>query len=58
MGDLDILIRSTPEKARLLGDILKQFGSAHSVFTESDFLKPGSLFSRDVSRLVPICSPA
>ena len=42
-GDLDILVRSTPENARLLVDILNEFGFAQSGFKEPDFLKPGQL---------------
>src|SRR6266581_3681471 len=33
-GDLDILVRSTPENARLLVDILNEFGFAKSGFKE------------------------
>jgi len=39
-GDLDILVRPTPENARLLVDLLKQFGFAHSGFKENDFIEP------------------
>jgi predicted nucleotidyltransferase len=39
-GDLDILVRPTPENARLLVDLLKQFGFAHSGFKEADFIEP------------------
>ena len=39
-GDLDILVRPTPENARLLVDLLKQFGFAHSGFKETDFTEP------------------
>ena len=42
-GDLDILVRSTPENARLLIDILNGFGFAQSGFKEQDFLKLGQL---------------
>ena len=42
-GDLDILVRSTPKNARLLVDILNEFGFAQSGFKEPDFLKPGQL---------------
>jgi hypothetical protein len=42
-GDLDILVRSTPENARLLVDILNVFGFAQSAFKEPDFLKPEQL---------------
>jgi hypothetical protein len=39
-GHLDILVRPTPENARLLVDLLKQFGFAHSGFKETDFIEP------------------
>jgi len=39
-GDLDILVRPTPENARILVDLLNQFGFAQSGFKESDFLEP------------------
>jgi hypothetical protein len=39
-GDLDILVRPTPENARLLVDLLKQLGFAHSGFKETDFIEP------------------
>jgi predicted nucleotidyltransferase len=39
-GDLDILVRATPDNARLLVDLLKQFGFARSGFKETDFMKP------------------
>ena len=39
-GDLDILVRPTSENARLLVDLLKQFGFAHSCFKETDFIEP------------------
>jgi hypothetical protein len=39
-GDLEILVRPTPENARVLVDLLKQFGFAHSGFKESDFIEP------------------
>jgi hypothetical protein len=42
-GDLDILVRSTAENARLLVDILNEFGFAESGFKEADFLKPEQL---------------
>jgi len=42
-GDVDILVRSTSENARLLIDILNEFGFARSGFKEQDFLKPGQL---------------
>jgi hypothetical protein len=33
-------VRPTPENARLLVDLLKQFGFAHSGFKETDFIEP------------------
>ncbi|PYL07098.1 MAG: hypothetical protein DME33_11625 [Verrucomicrobia bacterium] len=39
-GDLDILVRPTPDNARLLVDLLNQFGFAHSGFKETDFMEP------------------
>jgi hypothetical protein len=42
-GDLDILVRSTSENARLLVDLLNDFGFAESGFKEADFLKPDQL---------------
>src|SRR5438874_12911437 len=42
-GDLDILIRSTPKNARLLVDLLNEFGFAASGFKEADFLQGGQL---------------
>jgi len=42
-GDLDILVRSTPENARMLVHILNEFGFAASGFKESDFLKAEQL---------------
>ena len=42
-GDLEILVRSTPENARLLVDILNEFGFVKSGFKESDFLKAEQL---------------
>ncbi len=42
-GDLDILVRSTPENARLLVGILNEFGFAQSGFKEADFLQPQQL---------------
>ena len=42
-GYLDVLVRSTPENARLLVDILNEFGFAGSGFQEPDFLKPEQL---------------
>jgi len=42
-GDLDILVRATPENAAKLVDLLNQFGFAHSGFKESDFTRPEQL---------------
>ena len=42
-GDLDILVGSTPANARMLIDVLNQFGFAASGFKESDFLEAGQL---------------
>jgi hypothetical protein len=38
-GDLDILVRPTPDNARLLLALLNQFGFEQSMFTETDFLQ-------------------
>jgi hypothetical protein len=48
-GDLDIFVRSTPENALIIVDVLNKFGFAQSKFKEPDFLKPG---------LELICPPA
>ena len=42
-GDLDILVRSTPENARMLVDILNEFGFAEFGFKEADFLQSEQL---------------
>lgn len=42
-GDLDILVRATPENAARLVDLLNQFGFADSGFKESDFTQPEQL---------------
>ena len=42
-GDLDILVGSTPANARMLIDVLNEFGFAASGFKESDFLEAGQL---------------
>jgi hypothetical protein len=42
-GDLDILIRPTPENARLIALLLNQFGFAESGFRETDFIEPGQI---------------
>ena len=39
-GDLDILVRPTPDNARLLLALLNQFGFEQSRFKETDFLQP------------------
>ncbi len=39
-GDLDILVRATPDNARLLLALLNQFGFEQSGFKETDFLQP------------------
>ena len=38
-GDLDILVRSPAENARILVDLLNQFGFGQSGFEEFDFFK-------------------
>src|ERR1700704_5127847 len=38
-GDLDILIRATPENARRLVDLLNHFGFADTDFKDSDFIE-------------------
>ena len=42
-GDLDILVRATPENAAKLVDLLNHFGFADSGFKESDFTQPEHL---------------
>ena len=42
-GDLDILVRSPAENARIPVDLLNQFGFGQSGFEELDFLKPEQL---------------
>jgi predicted nucleotidyltransferase len=39
-GDLDILVRATPENAAKLVDLLNHFGFADSDFQQSDFTQP------------------
>ena len=39
-GDLDVLIRPTPDNARLLLAVLNQFGFEQSGFAAPDFLQP------------------
>jgi hypothetical protein len=57
-GDLDILVRSSPENARLVIDTLNEFGFTKSGFKEADFLKPEQQSSLDALRLELISSPA
>ena len=38
-GDLDILVRPTPDNGRVIVDLLNQFGLGQSGFEELDFLK-------------------
>jgi hypothetical protein len=40
---LDILVRPTPDNARLLLALLNQFGFEQSGFKETDFLQPGQI---------------
>lgn len=42
-GDLDILVRATPENAAKLVDLLNHFGFADPGFEESDFTEPEQL---------------
>ena len=42
-GDLDILIRPTPDNARLLLALLNEFGFEQSGFKETDFLQPDQI---------------
>ena len=42
-GDLDILVRATPENAAKLVDLLNHFGFGDSGFKESDFTQPEKL---------------
>ena len=42
-GDLDILVRPTPENARSLVNILNEFGFAGAGFKEPDFLQADQL---------------
>src|SRR5262245_29019922 len=39
-GDLDILVRPTPDNAQQLLEILNQFGFGQAGFKETDFLEP------------------
>ena len=42
-GDLDILVRPEPENARLIAQLLNQFGFAQLGFRETDFMEPGQI---------------
>ena len=52
-GAFHILVRATPENARLLVDILNEFGFTQSGFKDLDFLTPGQLiqFGRAQTRI-------
>ena len=54
-GDLDILVRPTPDNARLLLALLNQFGFEQSSFKETDFLSPSKSFNSDESPTELIC---
>ena len=49
-GDLDILVRPTPDNARLLLALLNELGFEQSSFKETDFLEPEQLSNSDESR--------
>ena len=42
-GDLDILVRPTPDNARRLLGVLTEFGFAQSRFKEADFVEPDQM---------------
>jgi hypothetical protein len=42
-GDLDILIRATPENAAIIADLLNEFGFAFSAFRAVDFTTPNQM---------------
>jgi hypothetical protein len=42
-GDLDILVRSSPENAEKLATVLTEFGFAESEFKSSDFVEPDQM---------------
>jgi hypothetical protein len=42
-GDLDILVRSSPENAEKLATVLTEFGFAESEFKPSDFVEPDQM---------------
>ena len=54
-GDLDVLIRPTPDNARRLLDVLTQFGFAGSGFKESDFVEPDQMIQLGEPRTESIC---
>ena len=39
-GDLDVLVRPTPEQASKLVDLLNEFGFRESGFKQADFVEP------------------
>jgi hypothetical protein len=43
-GDLDVLIRPSPENAEKITGVLAEFGFAESGFKPSDFLEPDQMF--------------
>jgi hypothetical protein len=43
-GDLDVLIRRSPENAEKITGVLAEFGFAESGFKSSDFLEPYQMF--------------
>src|SRR5438128_4779864 len=57
-GDLEILVRSTPQNARILVDLLNQFGFARSGFKQTDFLEPEQMVQLGRPRTESICSRA
>jgi hypothetical protein len=56
-GDLDILVRATPENAAKLVDLLNHFGFGDAGFKESDFTKPEQLIQLGRAPTESICSP-
>src|SRR4030088_2807047 len=42
-GDLDILVKPSPENAEKLAALITDFGFAESGFKSSDFLEPGQM---------------
>jgi hypothetical protein len=57
-GDLDILVRATPEQAGKLVDLLNQFGFKESGFKPADFVEPGQVIQlgRVPNRIVLLTS--